>query len=282
VAIVGAVLFSTAAGAQVVSMLPGGTWSVLADSTAGGAAAIVSGPATPPAGTGSLRLSVASMSDIILVGTDLGAVTARPWAGLSASFSTYVAAGGVAPFAPTLRFAGFQTISPTPTNFTTLSVEPSRQGTVTPGQWQAWTLGPTSTVWQTNTSDGGFCIQSAPCTFAEFLARYPNGAWGQAQLGIGSGAPAGATGFVDAVTITDGTTSLFTDFDPPAASPSASPSPSLAPSSSAAQMLPVTGSHELPQVALTGAAAALLGTALILIAARRHRRHGGHPHPGGR
>lgn len=58
-------------------------------------------------------------------------------------------------------------IAPAPAQFTTLSFEPRQNGTVVPGQWQTWTLGPTSVVWQTNTTDG-FCVQATPCTLADF------------------------------------------------------------------------------------------------------------------
>src|SRR5882724_4894658 len=77
-------LIATAADAAVVTTLPGGTWSVLPDTTAGGTAAIVTGPGAPPAGTGSLRLTVASTADRVLVASDLGASMARPWAALTA------------------------------------------------------------------------------------------------------------------------------------------------------------------------------------------------------
>ncbi|HEY1486348.1 MAG TPA: hypothetical protein VGF84_09595, partial [Micromonosporaceae bacterium] len=182
-----AVLFATAAQAAVVSTLPGGTWSVLASTTDGGTAAIVSGPDNPPAGDGSLKLAVASAADRALVGSDLGKLTARSWGDLSASFSTHVPADSPPSFAPSLRFAGFQMLVPNPVGFTTLSIEASRNGTVTPGTWQRWELGPATIVWQSNAGDGGFCIQSDPCTFAEFVARYPAGGWGEAQLGLGSG-----------------------------------------------------------------------------------------------
>jgi LPXTG-motif cell wall-anchored protein len=267
-------LIATAADAAVVTTLPGGTWSVLPDTTAGGTAAIVTGPGTPPAGTGSLRLTVASTADRALVGSDLGVSTARPWAGLAASFATYVPDGGSKFFAPTLRFAGFQVIAPTPLRFTTLNVEVYRNGTVKPGQWQKWSVGPTTTVWQSNASDG-FCTQSTPCTLAEFAQQYPAGAWGQAQLGIGSGVPGPATGYVDAVTIKDGAKAFFTDFDPKSVTPSPSPSavPKPKPSGGAkVPTLPVTGQPDSLWFALAGATLVLLGGALMLAGRRERRR----------
>lgn len=270
VLVLGIGLTATAAKAEVVTGLPGGTWSVLPDTTAGGTASIVAGPGTPPAGTGSLRLTVATAADRVLVGTDLGQPLPRPWGGLSAEYSTFVPEGSPASFTPTLRIAGFQVIAPAPAQFTTLSFEPSRNGTVVPGQWQTWTLGPTSVVWQTNATDG-FCVQATPCTLAQFVAQYPGGAWGQAQLGIGSGVAGPAEGFADAVTIRDGAQVLFTDFDP--VPPPASPSPTPSPEESPQEILPVTGhsSRDVTGLGLAAAVLILLGTGLVVLAARRSR-----------
>jgi LPXTG-motif cell wall-anchored protein len=267
-------LVATVADATVVTKLPGGTWSILPSTTAGGTATIVTGPGTPPAGTGSLRLTVESTTDRALVGSDLGASMARPWAGLSASFSTYVPEGGSEFFAPSLRFAGFQVVTPAPLRFTTLNVEVRLNGTVTPGEWQKWTVGPTTTVWQSNATDG-FCIQSAPCTLAEFALRYPDGAWGEAQLGIGSGVQGPATGYVDAVTINDGAKAFFTDFDPK--SVPVSPSPSVVPKpkptgGGKVPTLPVTGQSDSLWFALAGAALVLFGGGLTLVGRRERRR----------
>jgi LPXTG-motif cell wall-anchored protein len=267
-----AVLLPATARAAVVSTLPGGTWSILDSTTDGGTATIVTGPGSPPAGDGSLKLTVASTADRALVGSDLGKLKARSWADLSAFFSTYVPADGSPSFAPSLRFAGFQQLVPSPAGFTTLSVEASRNGTVTPGQWQHWRLGPATVVWQSNATDGGFCIQSAPCTFAEFVARYPAGGWGEAQLGLGSGVAGPATGFVDAVTISDGPESAFTDFDPPAVSPSPSKTPTPVPSRTGVAdkpTLPETGQPDVLWLSLIATALLMAGSGLILAARRR-------------
>ncbi|MCP2322782.1 LPXTG-motif cell wall-anchored protein [Hamadaea flava] len=261
-----ALTIATAATADTVHSLPGGNWSVLPDTTAGGSVTIVPGPGTPPAGTGSLKLHVDATTDRALAGTELGELTTRPWSALSASYSTYVADGDPAGFTPTLRFAGFQVVTPSPANFTTLSFEPRHNGTVTPGQWQQWPLGPDSIVWQSNTTDG-FCVQATRCTLAEFVARYPAGAWGQAQLGLGSGVAGPADGYADAVTITDGATSQFTDFDPtpaPSASPSAKPSPT-------GPSLPDTGLRASTPT-LVGAALLAVGAALTIGLRRRRLR----------
>ncbi|MGH8776107.1 MAG: hypothetical protein ACRDWI_13390 [Jiangellaceae bacterium] len=84
---------------------------------------------------------------------------------------------------PALKFAGFREGA---TVFTTLVVEVFRNGTVTPGEWQQTALSDATMVWQTNATDG-FCIQSAPCTFADFKAQYPNGLFLGVEVAIGSG-----------------------------------------------------------------------------------------------
>jgi LPXTG-motif cell wall-anchored protein len=143
---------------------------------------------------------------------------------------------------------------------------------VTPGEWQHWTLGPDTTVWQSNAGDGGFCVQSAPCAFADFVARYPGRGWGEAQLGLGSGVAGPATGFVDAVTIDDGPQSAFTDFDPPAASPSPTATPKPGPSRSGVAhkpTLPETGQPDVGWLALIATTLVATGGGLVLAARRR-------------
>lgn len=140
----------------------------------------------------------------------------RLMAALSGTWSTYVPVGAPGGAAPALQFPGFLNPAAPAGTFTTLNVEPFRQAAVTPGAWQTWTLGPTSTVWQTNTVDS-FCLLAAPCTFAQFAAQYPAAAWGAVQFGVGSGVPGPVTGYVDDVNLTAGATSLVYDFEIPAA-----------------------------------------------------------------
>jgi hypothetical protein len=265
-------LVATPASADTVAHLPGGGWFVLPapDTTAGGSVAIVTGPDTPPSGVGSLRMHVETDTDRVLVANELGQQTARPWSDLSAAFWTFVEAGSSPEFTPTMRFAGFTSVvNGMPAGFTTMSFEPRIQQTtsVVGGEWQQWTLGPNSRVWGTLGATGQ-CPQNAPCSFAEWQAAFPTGFWFQVQLGLGTGVAA-ATGFVDAVTVVDGSTSqsVFTDFGPAVpASPSASPSPSPGP------VLPVTGMPDLRWPVLAGVSLILLGLVLALPVRRRRRR----------
>ncbi|MEZ3160328.1 hypothetical protein AB1K54_07225 [Microbacterium sp. BWT-B31] len=198
-------------------------WGRHPDSTPDATVALVEGPLAPPLGRGSMSFVTPASSDLALgfavptgaPGQDLP--TPVPWSSLSASYSTFTFAT-VQPESnvPILRLVGFQSLIPAPTGFTTLSFAPDRNGTVESGVWQSWTLGPDSIVFQSNTADS-FCTISASCTLAEFIAQYPAGAWGQIQVGIGTGAPVGASGFADAVVVHDGTTADYSyDFEVPA------------------------------------------------------------------
>ena len=176
---------------------------------------------TPPSGRGSLEMTTATDTDRALIFTipkpgrgtpppDIDAIVPTPWANLSGSFSTYIT-DDVAPFAiPALKIVGYQVYnSANPalsTGFTTLNLEGCYQPTApVANTWQTWTLGPTSMVWQTNTT-GAFCQPAAPCTLAEFAAQYPQGAWGPSRSAwVG---PVAATAYADNVQISDGTTNF--------------------------------------------------------------------------
>jgi hypothetical protein len=148
------------------------------------------------------------------------------------AYSTYTTATtSVASSVPVLEFVGYQVYNTSnpllSTGFTTLNFEPSRQGTLTANQWQTRTVSAGSTVWQSNATDS-FCIQSFLFTLAQFAAHYPNGAWGQVQLGLGTFAASRApvSGFVDNVTIAEGATKFGYNFE--AASPRRRRSPRAA------------------------------------------------------
>jgi hypothetical protein len=177
---------------------------------------LVEGPGTPPSGRGSIELTTPSSADRAQIHTNPAGLAPSPWASLvGASFSTFTFdTVNTGASLSTLRFAGFQNGA---TGFTTLTFAPSGNGVPVVGQWQDWTLGDTSQVFQSNQTDG-FCTQAAPCTFAQFVQQYPSGVWGQVQLGLGSGAPAGARGFADALSLVHGTTAYSWDFEVPASS----------------------------------------------------------------
>ncbi|HEX2384864.1 MAG TPA: hypothetical protein VHI95_19625, partial [Acidimicrobiales bacterium] len=171
---------------SLVSVLDGGRglgWAPHPDQTAGGTEQFVEGPLTPPAGTGSLEMKVAEATDRAFIffiprpttgatppGSQ-GPFLPTPWGDLEgSSFSTFTAdTAAPASSIPALKFVGYQQFNSNnpllSSGFTTLNFEGANQGTVAANEWQTWTLGLDSLVWQTNqTEDPGFCPQAAPCT----------------------------------------------------------------------------------------------------------------------
>jgi hypothetical protein len=215
-------------------------WAAHPDQTAGATEQFVKGPLTPPIGVGSLAITVDSTAARALIFTvpkpgasltpppNIGAITPTPWTHLSGSFSTFTTSADPGPSLPVLKIVGYQQFNDAfpsrSEGFTTLNFEGMKQATAPAANvWQTWTLGPTSLVWQSNqTADPGFCPQATPCTLAAFAAHYPNGAWGQIQVGLGAGIGP-LTSYVDDVQISDGTSNFTYDFEPPS-SPAAAAS----------------------------------------------------------
>ncbi|MHA7985729.1 hypothetical protein ACX9R5_07970 [Rathayibacter sp. CAU 1779] len=214
-----------APGANVIDALTsttnadsGNGWAIdPANPGGGGIEQLVEGPATPPSGRGSLQLTTPTSADRAQVYTNPAGAVPSAWDTLlGASFSTFTfAASDAGSSLPVMRFAGWQA-GTTQGTFTTLSFGQPGNGTAASGQWQTWTLTDDSIVFQSNAGDGGFCVQATPCTFAAFAARYPTGVWGQVQVGLGSGAAPGASGYADAVSVTHGSTAYSYDFEVPA------------------------------------------------------------------
>jgi len=284
----GTLAASAAVITSFVSLLDAGRglgWAPHPEQTAGGTEQFVTGPLTPPAGTGSLQMSVATSTDRALILTvpkpgsgdtppgSLFPFLATPWGDLNGSFfstfTTDTAPPGTTTI-PGLRFVGYQNFNSnfplTSTGFTTLNFEGVHQGTVVPNQWQKWTLGLDSLVWQSNESDNGFCPITAPCTLRDFAAHYPDGAWGLIGGGLGSGVPANSTGNVDDVHVFAGTTEFVYDFEV-TAPPDSTTSTTVASSSTTATTVAssgVTASGEA--LARTGShAGEALAIALICI-----------------
>src|SRR4051812_33101510 len=108
VAAVAVVVLAAPAYAEVVHSLPEGGWRVLPDTTAGATATVVDGPGSPPAGTGSLRLTVETLADRALVGTSAAAGVFHSWQRLSGRYSTYIQPGSPEFSVPSLRLPGYQ------------------------------------------------------------------------------------------------------------------------------------------------------------------------------
>ena len=193
-----------------VTTIPGQGWIQAPDNTAGRSAVIVAGPAGG-LGTGSVELTSTASSDFVGIGRQtlgsLSGITGGSWM----TFATGATGNPVSEPA-SLRFGMFRDGL---SEFTTVSIELSNNGGVTPGVWQTTTWNDQSIVWQTNPT-GNFCLITSPCTLAAFKTQYPNANGIGLQVAIGTGVPP-VTTFVDGVSLTiDGVTDTW-DFELPAA-----------------------------------------------------------------
>ncbi len=213
----------TTAQTVVVDTLPGQGWFHIPQSgiDTTGTVALVNGPDTPPAGSGSLQLTIDLSTDKAAVGN----MTAFPLSSrphlirdiTTVSFSTYVPAGGISSHVPVLKFGGYQ--QPGSNAFTTLNIDPTRLGTVTMGIWQTWVLNDSSLVSDTNTPSGSPCSQSVPCAFSVYKSTFPDAHFIDIQLAVGSGASTPGSGYVDDVTVGAGTQTFSWNFETPPPAP---------------------------------------------------------------
>ena len=202
------------------STTPGATDWHIAFTAGSPTSGIVTGPASPPLGMGSLQMTTGVATDkrYIMnydhIGTLLSAIT-------TFGYSTYGSSGtqaitlqlqidpdGAGPGVP--RLGGGAAV-----NFATLNFEPYHDNTVTPGVWQTWDGMMSASVWASNVAgDAGNGTQANPATWAEFVAFYPaaviSGGFG---VNVGSGWPA-VTGHADALKIGYGGSTTTYDFDP--------------------------------------------------------------------
>ncbi|MDB5238105.1 MAG: hypothetical protein JWM46_375 [Candidatus Kaiserbacteria bacterium] len=188
----------------------------------------VTGPGTPPVGSGSVHLTKATtdkygIATSQFASTSLSSITAL-------SFSTYRASGTSAQV-PSL---GFDVDSNSTDGITSyegrLTYEPYFTQTVNTGSWQTWDTLTGAAASSTSTGNWWFshatlngavssvCTQADPCTWAEVLASYPNIAMrapGQLILRTNGADGEAFDGNVDNLTvgITGSTTTTF-DFDP--------------------------------------------------------------------
>ena len=152
---------------------------------AGNLCEMVSGPATPPAGSGSAHLKLTASGDRPSLGTLLGQLAGKNLSAITTlSYSTYK----TTPAAPTdvlaiaLQFNVDNDVTDGDFAFKgRLVFEPYHEpslGPVQPGVWQTWnTLA--GKWWLSGAGNPArfpspVCSQSAPCTVAELLGHYPN------------------------------------------------------------------------------------------------------------
>ncbi len=154
-------------------------WALIVETAGTHSATFVEGPATPPSGFGSLRMTVDGAAGIAFAtqknqGVRLSNVQ-------TLSYATFVTSGSGATgiafqinYDPDLS----DTSSPKPW-YGRLVYEPYRNGTVTIGSWQTWDMldGGSAVWWATanaiSTVDDT-CGQNSPCTLNTILTNWPN------------------------------------------------------------------------------------------------------------
>jgi hypothetical protein len=210
-------LVAMAATTVVVSPSDSQGWSFVVE-TGSGAGSFVNGPAGPPAGTGSARLTTSTMNGGVIVaaalfgGTRLDQIT-------NLEYSTYVAPSSTSNVqAIALQFNIDNDLTDADNGFKGRLVwEPYFTETVVKGTWQTWDPTTQGKWWGSNVAISGSCSQAVPCTWAQVLSAFPDagihGTFGAVILKAGSGWPAGFDGNVDALTIgVDGDDTTF-DFE---------------------------------------------------------------------
>ena len=203
---------------------PAGPWA-LANNT--GTSSFVTGPATPPGGTGSVAMGIVPSQHQALYNYSYGACAAGPacslppasWTSLSnidtLGFSAYRASGDTYPtYNIEVDWLG------TGATYTTFVFIPNA-ALETTGAWQTWNaLSPAAGTWYstaTITDPGPFncTFQAAGCnaSWAQIQAAYPNA---RVKYGLGPNVGSGGTfsGNVDDFTIgVSGSTTVY-DFEP--------------------------------------------------------------------
>ncbi len=205
-------------GTVVITPSNLGGWRWMEEDTAAGGGMLVTGPATPPLGTGSARLAVDGtgrfiLSNLAYAGTRLADITNLSYSSYSEGASTILA--------PALHFDIDYNLTDANTAWQgRLVYEPYQDGSViTPGTWQTWTP-MTGKWWASGAPGNGTCPQSSPCTWNQVLAAFPNAGLraGNGWLHFRVGGPwtGGFTGYVDGFTFGVSGNSTTYNFERPA------------------------------------------------------------------
>jgi hypothetical protein len=217
-------LVSHAAVASTIVVDPAsmGNWTFQQDSGLSGAGSFVAGPGTPPLGQGSAQLSESdpASSEILFnyltnVGTPLSNISAL-------SYQSYVVSSpGSSAQSPALTFNVVSNSSASSYEGR-LTFEPYYTNTITAGGWQLWdAINNGADWWFSDTGVTGVfnngCTISAPCTWAQVLADYPNVEINNSFGGFGFKVGSGWTPFVGnvddfSITVSGDTTTY--DFEP--------------------------------------------------------------------
>jgi hypothetical protein len=185
--------------------------------TATATGSLVSGPGTPPSGSGSAKIALGSTGGGLygtlgFAGTRLDAIDAI-------NYSTYEPTGNPGTVqAISLQFDMDYNLTDSTTSWQgRLVYEPYFTETVTKGTWQTWD--PLAGKWWATGSPGNTkCPQSNPCTWSKVLQEFPNAGLrasvGGLEFKAGSGWPANWQGNVDAFVIVVGDDVKAFDFEP--------------------------------------------------------------------
>ncbi len=195
---------------------PTNNW-VLYTRTPASTGTFVTGPATPPAGVGSLELGTPTGADKVFLfnydhfGKNLSTVS-------TISYNTYRSAGNLQQVTALNMQVDFN--GPAAGGFTTLVFEPvynTDQGAVVSGQWQDWTATGNGVWWSTQPINGQCAGATATCdkTWDEIVANNPDATILAFGLNQGSGNPTLVVAN-DALTIGFGTNVITYDFEPDA------------------------------------------------------------------
>jgi VCBS repeat-containing protein len=196
-------------------------WAFYNDGGAGGTNSFMTGPGTPPLGTGSVRLQITGDTDgYILYKSAWGGTLLSNFTSLS--YSTYhdPSSLGSATHLPALVINVDYNLSDTDTPWQgRLIYDPY----LTPGNipvkgtWQTWNA-LIGLWWATDAPGNAICPQSAPCTLSTIIAAYPNIGVLVPTAGIGfkvgSGWENGFIGNVDKFVIGTSVTTDTYDFEP--------------------------------------------------------------------
>jgi hypothetical protein len=175
------------AGTVVVSPANTNGWTFFDDNLNGGSGSFVTGPGTPPAGTGSARFQLSANNQGYALGTSAFQGTRFDQI-TNLEYSTYQADRVGTAVAVALQFTADNDLTDSDTGFKgRLVYEPYHTETVLDDQWQTWD--PQAGKWFGTGSPGPTrpfaqaCPQSNPCTWLQVLAFFPNGGIHSTQPG---------------------------------------------------------------------------------------------------
>ena len=188
------------------------------EETANGSGSFVSGPGTPPAGTGSAELTVDAAGGELFGAALYGGTYLRDINALT--YQTYRQSGAVALAAALQLNVDYDLTDGNNGWQGRLVYEPYNSGTnPSTGLWEEWdALGADAKWWASGVPGNTLCPQSSPCTLGKVLTNWPNLGVHATIPGIGFKAgrnwASGFTGNVDAFTIQVNGDTVHYDFEP--------------------------------------------------------------------